>query len=201
MTVDGKAYYRITSMLKQIGLSFLSLVPGTILPRSIILAISTKSEASLITDLRPLTIEAFGDVVLLKQEIIRKLYGQNIGPITIGIDPGSRIGVVAFYGRAEIYSEVLLSPAAAIENIAKLVRSNPHDEKIIRIGNGSYRLTTEIAQGLIGRLGQDARIEIVDEHGTSSQLRSRPKSRGSRDIRSAGLIAFREGRRFDLTPR
>lgn len=196
VTLDGKAYYRITSLLREIGLSYRSLPPGNKLPKEIGIAITTKREASLVRGASIITLEEVSESSALRQRIVQTLYPMKGGVLTIGVDPGSRIGVAGFYGPQEIYSGVHTSSDDAIQMIRRLLEFNPQSEKIVRIGNGSLRVALEIARGLFDSSAGDVRIEMVDESGTSSSPKMRPNRRGARDVRSAGMIAFREGSRF-----
>lgn len=51
-TLSGRAYYRITSLLKEAGISFRSLIPGTEVPPGVSVVLTTQSEKKAIQLLR-----------------------------------------------------------------------------------------------------------------------------------------------------
>ena len=66
----------------------------------------------------------------------------------------------------------------------------------LRIGNGNKKVSNNLARILKLQLDGHSIIEIVDEFGTSSLSKSRPNRRGLRDIKSADIIAFRQGKHY-----
>ena len=197
-TLSGRAYYRITSLLKEVGIPFGSLIPGGEVPKGVKVVLTTLSERKTIQSPSVIALEEFSDPSSLRHEIAKRLQSQGNGKLIVGIDPGSRIGVVAFYGDDEIYSNVLSSADQVVSRVCKLqeLTKNSDGENIIRVGNGDLRLAVAIVKGLKGTVGQAARIELVDERGTSSNINAKPNRRGVRDLRAAAIIAFREGSRI-----
>jgi hypothetical protein len=157
--------------------------------------LTTLSERKTIQSPSIIALEEFSDPSSLRHEIAKRLQSQGNGKLIVGIDPGSRIGVVAFYGDDEIYSAILSSADQVASRVCKLqeLTKNSDGENIIRVGNGDLRLAASIVNGLKGTVGQAARIELVDERGTSSNINAKPNRRGVRDLRAAAIIAFREG--------
>jgi hypothetical protein len=71
-----------------------------------------------------------------------------------------------------------------------LVRSIPHTEATIKVGDGAPKLSRRIVRAMTEQL-PEARVEVVDERGTTI---NRAKSRGlTKDQRAAERIAFRKG--------
>ena len=116
--------------------------------------------------------------------------------LTIGVDPGSRIGISVIYLEEEIDSSVETSPADASQQICALLGGIESTRKVVRIGDGNMRMARSIARGVKERFGEDVSVEIVDEHGTSSPQNIEANRRGARDRSSAKNIAFRQGRLF-----
>lgn len=139
--------------------------------------------------------EEFDDPSSLRHQIARSVQNRRDAKLIVGIDPGSRIGVAAFYGDEEIYSSTLSSADQVVSRVQKLqeLTGNSTGENLIRIGNGDLGLAGVIIKGLKRDLMPAARIDIVDEIGTTSNIITRPNRRGARDRRAAAIIAFRVG--------
>jgi len=171
------------------------MAPGGKIPDGLKLAITTDKEKDLISGIDVISLENIeDDEDLAKQRILRQLQVYRDEPLVVGVDPGRRIGVVGYYGNSEVYGEVLGSSEEAIGRILKLLKSGQRKGKIVRIGNGNPKLATELAETLRVRTDKEIQIEIVDESGTSADMK--PNIRAVRDVRSARLIAFRHGTKY-----
>src|SRR5919199_3400384 len=138
---------------------------------------------------------------IAKAKILRSIMGERVvdDQLTIGIDPGSRIGISAIYLHHEIASEVVeSSPQDAISQVAAMLGGIDSSKKVVRIGDGNIAMATQIARMLKMKFKDGIRIEIVDEHGTSLPPNTYANRRGARDRSSARAIAFRSGRAFTL---
>lgn len=199
-TVSGRSYYKITSVLKSLELSFLSLSPQeaalsdgkiiiTTLDESKIL---NRSDVFLDTQLEkfPLTVKA-----KILQSYMGN-YGYLNNQLIIGIDPGKRIGISILYCHIELDKIILSSVHSTIEKISFVLSSIDSPTKIVRIGNGSVALSNQIAGNLKSCFKDEIVIEIVDEYGTSIRQGTEINRRGIRDISSARKIAFRKGREW-----
>ncbi|MHB8568145.1 MAG: RuvC family protein [Nitrososphaerales archaeon] len=216
-TSDGKAYYKITSFLKHVGISFRDLilwdavdVPsnlassitsdiGSVLDNKSRLIITTRKERIQLVGANIICIEDLGDdFVLAKEKFLSILYpSKDEDSFIVGIDPGERTGVAAFINHREIESTVLTSIADIVARVSKLVDNSPKIRRIVRIGYGNPRLAVQIAEALESQCKNQLRIQLVDESGTSTLVAKRsPKKSGTRDQRAAKLIAFREGQEF-----
>lgn len=139
--------------------------------------------------------ELDGDKAVVKAKLLRMLndaYHDDV--LIVGIDPGRRIGLTALYMRTELCSEVLSSIADVVDVVGALVHGVSASRSVIRVGYGEPRIAREIASMLYHRLADRVEIELVDEHGTSSNGGS--NKRGQRDKASAKAIAMRRGRQF-----
>ncbi|MDQ3838946.1 MAG: hypothetical protein M3297_06725, partial [Thermoproteota archaeon] len=105
-TVSGRSYYRIINALKVMNLQFESLSPQEAAQTDAKIIITTKQEAEILkrkdflldTDLEKLP-------VLMKAKILRSSVGALYPDmLTIGVDPGKRIGISIIFMREEIGS-------------------------------------------------------------------------------------------------
>jgi len=193
-TLDAKAYYTVTSLLKAMKIPFESVTPSREVEPDIQLILTTRGDE--VRGGRILYIEELGeDVDLAKEKILSVLYGGPGKVFTVGIDPGERIGIAAYYHGREVHGEVVNSVDEAVLKVAKLTEGSYADRRVVRIGGGDPRIASEVADRLLGRVGGMAEVEIVDERGTSTSS-GQPGGKGLRDLRSARIIAFREGRRY-----
>ena len=133
---------------------------------------------------------------IAKAKILKGMAGATDNQLTIGIDPGTRIGISVIYLHEEIASMLESSPRGAVEQVAALVGGISSRKKVVRIGDGNITMAREMAWALKKRFGDLVQVEIVDEHGTSRNADA--NRRGLRDRSSARTIAFREGRSFAL---
>ena len=130
-----------------------------------------------------------------KAKILRSLAREDADDrLTIGIDPGSRIGISAIYLGQELLSDVESNPHDAVEQVAAMLGGITSRKKVVRIGDGDIRMARQIARMLKFRFEENVEIEIVDEHGTSQNTDA--NRRGARDRSSARTIAFRSGKEF-----
>jgi hypothetical protein len=139
--------------------------------------------------------------VLLKAKMLRKVIGSHHDDqLTIGVDPGDRIGISVIYLHDEIDSFLESSPHSAFQLISILLLGIDSQRRIVRIGDGNIAITKQIALLIKGKFNDLVRVEIVDEHGTSLPRHIDANRRGERDRSSARAIALRDGRRFESFP-
>jgi hypothetical protein len=134
--------------------------------------------------------------VFMKAKILRNIMGPyHDDQLTIGIDPGIRIGISVIFLHNEIESVVESSPESAIKLVSHLISRIRSNKKVVRIGNGNIVMATQIAMTLKTKF-KELDIEIVDEHGTSQPQNTEANRRGARDRASARTIALRNGKPF-----
>ena len=196
MTSDIKSYYKITQLLKQYNFPFLSLIPDNKIPQTVNLIITTNSEKHYVNKLNYLTLEEIEYSETFLCLIMNKINHVKSDLIIIGIDPGLRIGITVYNGRKKIYWNVLSSINELQKIINEISKVFINVKKIIRIGNGNKKVSNNLARILKLQLDGHSIIEIVNEFGTSSLSKSRPNRRGLRDIKSADIIAFRQGKHY-----
>jgi hypothetical protein len=137
--------------------------------------------------------------ILMKAKILRYSMGPHYSDLlTIGIDPGKRIGVSIIYMHNEIACFVESSPSKVVQLVSGLLAGIDSKKKTVRIGDGNLYMARLIATILKSRFDNLVDIEIVDEWGTSLPHNTGKNRRGVRDISSARKIALRNGRIFKL---
>jgi hypothetical protein len=179
------------------NLQFESLSPEEAAISDAKIVITTKDEAEILrrkdilldTELEKLPI-------LMKAKILRRSMGYYSEQLTIGVDPGKRIGISVIYMSSEIGCFVESSPSKVVRLISILLDDIDSKKKTVRIGDGDLYMARLIATMLRSRFDGPVQIEIVNEWGTSLPHNTGKNRRGIRDISSARKIAHRNGRVF-----
>ena len=196
-TVHGRPYYQITSALRMMDLQFDSVSPEEAALSNAKVIITTRDEAEIVKTKGAIMLdtELESYQAIAKAKILRNIFGDRVDDqLTIGIDPGSRIGISAIYLHQEIASVVESSPADAIDHVSAMLGGIQSHKKVVRIGDGDISMAKHVANVLKTKFNSSVKIEIVDEHGTSQN--TDVNKRGARDRSSARTIAFRSGRSF-----
>ena len=195
ITLDSMAYYKITKILKDHNFSFLSLTPNERIPNFVNLVITTELEKHLALKTKYITLEELSSSKTQRYIILSKLSNLTCKNITIGIDPGHRTGLIVYNDDKEIYASVCRS----INQIKKIVKEISEyfeeSEIVVKIGKGDKHNSRYIAKIIRSFVDDNTKIEIVDEFGTSNQ-KTKPNKRSSKDIRAAKIIAFRQGKSY-----
>ena len=180
------------------GLQFDSVSPEEAAVLNPQLVITTKEEKSTVGRGNILLDSELDDEpALVKAKILRSLMGMyQDDQLVIGIDPGRRIGVAAFYLQKEIESQVLTSIQGVVDLVTVLVKGTKSRKKLVRIGDGNPAMARNIANKIYARFKDRVIIEFVNEHGTSAVRALDSNRRGIRDRLSARAIALRKGRLF-----
>lgn len=202
-TVRGRPYYNITCALRLMELQFDSLSPEETAVSNAKVIITTQDEAGIVNTKGIIMIDTELEKypAITKAKILRSIMGERVidDQLTIGIDPGSRIGISAIYLHHEIASAVVeSSPQDAIDQVAAMLGGIESRKKVVKIGDGNIAMANQIARMLKMKFRDGISIEIVDEHGTSLPQNTDANRRGARDRSSARTIAFRSGRSFTL---
>jgi hypothetical protein len=215
-TLLGRPYYNITRALRQMDVRYESMSPSEAASSPARVIITTEPEARLIAENKDAkggrNGSAWDGVFILdteleqdelavsKARILRGIAGTHAyyfnDQLTIGVDPGSRIGISVIYLHQEIASWVSSSTVDAINEVSVMVEGIDSKKKVLRIGDGDMQMARRIALNLKQRFGHNIHIEIVDEHGTSLPQNIDANRRGMRDRSSARNIAFRTGETF-----
>ena len=189
-TADSRAYFSVLNRLKMTNLRFVSLTPMQARMQSRETVITTKKESELFSGTSILIEELDENPLVMEGQILSRISTEGHRPLLIGIDPGSRVGVVVFYGDSKLGSFTVESLEELRSRLLRVVRGIPSATVMIRIGDGAPRQSKLIAQMIRADL-PEVFIEVVDERGTTT---SRQKSDGlGRDQGAAVKIARRKG--------
>lgn len=185
--------------MKLMELQFDSLSPEEAAASSAKVIITTQDEAAIVNRkgavMFDTELEKYSAIT--KARILRSIVGEHADDqLTVGIDPGSRIGISAIYLHQEIASEVESSPQDAIDQVSAMLGGIESHKKVVRIGDGDIRMAKQIAYVLKTKFHDHVYVEIVDERGTSQNTEA--NRRGARDKSSARMIAFRPGKSVTL---
>lgn len=196
-TDDSGAYYDIVSRLKEAGLGFVSVSPSDVLGLSGEPVITTKKELHGVGGVAFAIEDLSESPLVMKGQILSRFLDESKKALLIGIDPGSRIGVAVFYGGQELGVSTTNSAETLVGTLGEVSRNVQHSVLTVKIGNGEPRSAARIATR-IGEVLPSARVEIVDESGTS--VGRRRASRATKDQQAAVRIAFRRAPGLTLSP-
>ena len=198
-TLNGKSYYKIINTLKLLQLHYEELSPSEALNSYSRIIITSKEESPIFKKKNIIVDSELNEnPVIIKAKILRKLIeSHTYDQLTIGIDPGNRIGISIFYLYDEIESVVLSTIESTVNFIIKILSGINAKKKIVRIGDGNINMARTIAFVIKSNLKDLVHIEIVNEYGTSSIQNNESNRRILKDKSSARIIAFRSGKIFD----
>jgi len=198
-TLNGKSYYKIINTLKLLQLSYEELSPLEALNSYSKIIITSKEESPIFKKKNIIVDSELNEnPVIIKAKILRKLIkSHTYDQLTIGIDPGNRIGISIFYIYDEIESVVLSTIESTLNFIIKILSGINAKKKVVRIGDGNINMARTIAFLIKSNFKDLVHIEIVNEYGTSSIQNNESNRRILKDKSSARLIAFRNGKIFD----
>jgi hypothetical protein len=198
-TLNGKSYYKIINTLKLLQLNYEELSPSEAVNSYSRIIITSKEESSIFKKKNIMVDSELNEnPVIIKAKILRKLIkSHTYDQLTIGIDPGNRIGISIFYLHDEIESVVLSTIELTLNFIIEVLSEIKAKKKIVRIGDGNINMARSIAFLIKENFKDLVHVEIVNEHGTSSIQNNESNRRILKDKSSARLIAFRNGKIFD----
>ena len=198
-TLNGKSYYKIINTLKLLQLNYEELSPSEAVNSYSRIIITSKEESSIFKKKNIMVDSELNEnPVIIKAKILRKLIkSHTYDQLTIGIDPGNRIGISIFYLHDEIESVVLSTIELTLNFIIEVLSEIKAKKKIVRIGDGNINMARSIAFLIKANFKDLVHVEIVNEHGTSSIQNNESNRRILKDKSSARLIAFRNGKIFN----
>ncbi len=199
-TTYGKPYYRFSTYLKILKLSYDSILPEEILDYSGNLIFTTKKESP--KNCEKLLLHE--DIFEHHPTVIRGIMMQRLNPdfeedLILGVDPGQRIGLSIFYYGKEIESSLYSSVEELVFHIIKILGGLRAKRKIVKIGNGNMKIAKQIVSVLNLNFCSSFELEFVDEQKTSLKIKNF-NQRGKRDMLSAKFISQREGYRHFILP-
>ena len=202
-TTHGRPYYHISSLLKNMGVRFDSLLPAQIPNYTGHLILTTTSEFADLYDYynNNLPILFFEDIRDCPPSVMCGLMMRVMGmcndtgdEIIIGIDPGQRCGLSVSYCGYEIESSIHSSVADLVSQVICVLGRLPARRRLVKIGDGNMTIANDIIRVLNLKFCSSFETELVDESRTSLKLKNFNR-RGRRDILSARYISRRDGRR------
>jgi len=195
-TLDSRAYFSILNRLKMTNLRFISLTPAQAQMERREPVITTKRELEFFLGTSIPIEELDENPMVMEGQILSRIPGGNNKILLIGIDPGSRIGVVVYYGDSKLGSFTVGSLDGLQSKLFGAVHGIPSAKAMVRVGDGAPRLSKSIAQ-MIRKDFPEVLVEVVDERGTTSAHRSDGLTR---DQGAAAKIARRKGVLLSDTP-
>ena len=200
-TTFGRPYYRFSTYLKTLNISFDSILPEEIVDYSGNFIFTTKKEFPKECGKHLLDEDILEHPpTVLRGRIMQKLsmcYDEEI--LVFGIDPGQRIGLSIFYYEREIESSFYSSVDDLVFHIIRVLGGLKARRKIVKIGNGNMKIAKQIVTTLNLKFCSSFELEFVDEQKTSLKIKNH-NQRGKRDMLSAKYISQRDGNRQSILP-
>lgn len=189
-TLDSRAYYSILNRLKMTNLDFVSLTPMQARAARREPIITTNKERDFFVGTSIPIEELDENPIIMEGQILSRISPEDKKVLLIGIDPGSRMGVVVFYGDTKLGSLTVESMEELRSQLLNFIRRIHSIKALVRLGDGAPRLSKAISE-MIRRDLPEVTVEVVDERGTTT---SRRRSDGlTRDQGAAAKIARRKG--------
>ncbi|MFC6720657.1 hypothetical protein [Halobacteriaceae bacterium SHR40] len=185
-TEDFELYHDVVSELRNRGVQFTTMEPGTELPEETTVVLVGEDDS--------VDLPAGMDVVEGSAEnpraaveaVIASLRGDD-GRTIVGIDPGEQPGIAVLTGDM-IVATFQVPPERVADVVHEEIADAPNP--LIRIGDGARLIGTRIVDEL-----DDVPVELVDETGTTPYLGT--GVRGLGDVLAAVNIARIEGEEID----
>src|SRR5271156_3183393 len=144
-TLDSRAYYSILNRLKMTNLRFISLTPAQAQIEKREPVITTKKAREFFVGTSIPIEELDENPLVMEGQILSKMLAGNDRILLIGIDPGSRIGVVVFYGDSKLGAFTVESLDGLQSRLFGPLPGNPSLTAMVRVGDGAPPLSKSIA--------------------------------------------------------
>lgn len=187
-TLDSRAYYSILNRLKMTNLRFVSMTPSQARMQRREPIITTEREREFFVGMSIPIEELDENPLIMEGQILSKIATDRV--LLVGIDPGSRTGVVVYYGDSKLGSFTVESLDRLQTKLLSMIRGIPSTKTMVKVGDGAPKLSKSIAQMIKNDL-PEAIIEVVDERGTTTSKRKSDGLIG--DQGAAARIARRKG--------
>jgi hypothetical protein len=187
MTSDPALYAELASLLRELHLPAVSLLPGQRVPDRVAVVLTSPREAAKVTHAKVLPVAPGADRGSLMAALRHALgKGTAGGALVVGIDPGPTPGYAVFSGDDLLVEGIIPAPEATARFADELRERFPARPFLFRVGHGDRLARTRIVNAL-WKVSRN--IELVDEHGTTPRGHRRP-----RDAVAARRIACIPGR-------
>ncbi|WP_138004704.1 hypothetical protein [Halalkalirubrum salinum] len=192
-TSDFKLYHEAVTALRERGVAFTTVAPAKIdtgdeLPERTTVVLTTREDRIDLGGHHDIEL-VYGDAERIRPAIEEALSILRGGDdrLIIGVDPGTRPGIVVTLG-GTVTAAFQVPLAAAVDRIREEVEDAA--DPLVRIGDGARLQGAQIVNDL-----PDVAVELVDETGTTPYLGA--GARGMGDVLAATNIARLEGERID----
>ncbi len=192
-TADFELYHEAVTALRERGVAFTTIDPETIdagdeLPERTTVVLTTRVDRLDLGGRHDIEL-VYGDAERIRPAIEEALSILRGGDdrLVIGVDPGTRPGIVVTVG-GTVTAAFQVPLAAAVDRIREEVEDAA--DPLVRIGDGARLQGAQIVNDL-----PDVAVELVDETGTTPYLGA--GARGMGDVLAATNIARLEGERID----
>jgi hypothetical protein len=200
LITNPRIYYRVTKLLKNHDVEFISLTPGENLPSDLSLMITTKFDGSSLPEtVEKLCITADTPANYILGRITAYLQGikGKFEKLTIGIDPGfASFGIAAFGDEVLIEGATIFDVQETYQRIVQISELYEANRRIIKIGSSTSFCRSQLLSILLPFcINHGIIIEEVNEERTSSSslpIQTTTKEK-SKDVIAAIHIAMREG--------
>lgn len=182
-TSDFELYHDLVAELRSRDVRFTTVEPGSPLPEGTTAVLSGPDDP---VDSPPADLEHVvatpGEARPAVDEALARVRGAD-ERVVVGIDPGDRPGIAVLAGD-DVVAAFQVPIARVADVIEREIAGAP--DPVVRIGDGARLDGARIVDDL-----PDARVELVDETGTTPHLGT--GARGAGDLLAAANIARREG--------
>ena len=151
-TDNPNTYYDIVSRLKKTHLKFSSVPPGQNASSSQDLILTSQNESSAYGRKAVAIEDLDEDPLIMEGQLLSRLLDESRRNLLIGIDPGSRIGVVMFYGGRELGSLTSSLADEVVDLLVRVVRKVSHSSYSVKIGSGDPKSSLRLAKLMRERL-------------------------------------------------
>lgn len=186
LTRDFRLYHDLVNELKARGLPFETLSFDRRIPNHIGVVITSQEEASRVKYRRKVV--AFAGVNEAIVRALNLLEGRDgFEELVVGVDPGPRPGIAVVGDGSVVEEHVADTPEGVGEVVRTILKRNRGARRVtVRVGHGDRTNRNRIINALAG---EELRVEIADEEGTSPGFRRDDR----RNIEAAREIAFTPG--------
>ena len=195
-TVNGRAYFDFVQLLGVLDLRYASRLPWEVSEGVTRLLLTTGQElpSGYAADY-VLHEQLTGDRILDSARVLSRLLKSRRDTFVIGLDPGENTGIACLYRGYNLFATSVDSLERVLDLVCGVLQVEAR-EKLVRIGRGDRSKAFYLARGIRERCAESARIEMVDERGTTKTMRAPIHRHGRRDAFSALLIAKKPGSEF-----
>lgn len=168
LTSNVRLYYDLAKLLKSRNLKFRILNHGEPVQKDIGVILTSPGELDSIKFEPTIAITDMELGLMKALQALKGLHGGHV--LVIGIDPGPEPGIAVILDRHIIETRQAQSPEHAADIILGILNGYSFSQSVLRIGNGSPVHRNRILDLISGNFNY---VEVVDETGTSDEVRGR----------------------------